>query len=382
MDEDMRAKIEEKLNRDSYSVYLTLGAMIMACQLSMIIVFAFRQGGPFLSPRRTAYFYSYLLLFSVTGIMIVLRVFAQRRGYARFGSCLSFIYLGCLCIWSTVITLYDQLGGNSLAVFTYITLTAAVFGMLKLWQSLLLFGGNFVLLNCLLPYFPTPTGADQTFNNLMNSFFITLFAVVIAVIFYRNRIQAEYRRLIIEKQYQEIDSMNRILAEEVMTDKLTGIYNRRYMDGQLAAMFKKVEKDGKVACMMIDIDHFKLYNDSYGHQCGDQCLIVFASLLTEMVRELDACVIRYGGEEFLLFFFGEAADLAMKKALEIQDAVRQGRYPGRRELEGHFTVSIGLYCSEVKDGMAMEEYINKADQALYEAKRSGRNRVVEYHLKK
>lgn len=379
MDEDMRAKIEEKLNRDSYSIYLILGVMIMVCQLAMIIVFLFRQGGPFLSPRRSAYFYSYILLFSATGLMIGLRVFAQRRGYMRFGSSLNFIYLACLCVWSTAITLYDQLGGNSLAVFTYMTLTAAVFGMLKLWQSLLLFGGNFVLLNCMLPYFPTPSGADQTFNNLTNSFFITLFAVVISVIFYRDRIQAEHKRLIIEQQYQEIENMNLILAEEVMTDKLTGTYNRRYMDEQLTAMLDRAKVSGSAACMMMDIDHFKRYNDTYGHQSGDQCLIAFSALLTEAVREMDACVIRYGGEEFLVFIFGETADLAMEKALEIQEAVRRGIYPKGAVLKGHFTVSIGLYCSGVHEDTAMEEYISKADQALYEAKRTGRNRVVEYH---
>lgn len=378
MDEDMRAKIEKKLNQDSYSIYLILGAVIMVCQLAMIIVFLFRKGGPFLSPRRSAYFYSYILLFSATGLMIGLRVFAQRRGYLRFGSSLNFIYLACLCIWSTAITLYDQLGGNSLAVFTYMTLTAAVFGMLKLWQSLLLFGGNFVLLNCMLPYFPTPSGADQTFNNLTNSFFITLFAVMISVIFYRNRILAEHKRLIIEQQYREIESMNQILSEEVMTDKLTGVYNRRYMDEQLAAMMCRAEESGSAACMMIDIDHFKRYNDTYGHQSGDQCLIAFSALLTEAVREMDASVIRYGGEEFLIFIFGETADVAMRKALEIQDAVRQSRYPGDTELKGHITVSIGLYCGSAQDDTAMKEYISKADQALYNAKRTGRNRVVEY----
>ena len=378
MDEDMRAKIEKKLNQDSYSIYLILGAVIMVCQLAMIIVFLFRKGGPFLSPRRSAYFYSYILLFSATGLMIGLRVFAQRRGYLRFGSSLNFIYLACLCIWSTAITLYDQLGGNSLAVFTYMTLTAAVFGMLKLWQSLLLFGGNFVLLNCMLPYFPTPSGADQTFNNLTNSFFITLFAVMISVIFYRNRILAEHKRLIIEQQYREIESMNQILSEEVMTDKLTGVYNRRYMDEQLAAMMCRAEESGSAACMMIDIDHFKRYNDTYGHQSGDQCLIAFSALLTEAVREMDASVIRYGGEEFLIFIFGETADVAMRKALEIQDAVRQSRYPGDTGLKGHITVSIGLYCGSAQDDTAMKEYISKADQALYNAKRTGRNRVVEY----
>lgn len=378
MDEDMRAKIEKKLNQDSYSIYLILGAVIMVCQLAMIIVFLFRKGGPFLSPRRSAYFYSYILLFSATGLMIGLRVFAQRRGYLRFGSSLNFIYLACLCIWSTAITLYDQLGGNSLAVFTYMTLTAAVFGMLKLWQSLLLFGGNFVLLNCMLPYFPTPSGADQTFNNLTNSFFITLFAVMISVIFYRNRILAEHKRLIIEQQYREIESMNQILSEEVMTDKLTGVYNRRYMDEQLAAMMCRAEESGSAACMMIDIDHFKRYNDTYGHQSGDQCLIAFSALLTEAVREMDASVIRYGGEEFLIFIFGETADVAMRKALEIQDAVRQSRYPGDTGLKGHITVSIGLYCGSAQDDTAMKEYISNADQALYNAKRTGRNRVVEY----
>lgn len=284
-----------------------------------------------------------------------------------------------LCFWSTAVTLNDQLGGNGLNVFTYVMLSAAILTISKPWHNILIMGGNFLLLNYLLPYFPDPHGADQSFNNLMNSLFTTVLAIAISTIFYRNRIMKEYDQIIITEQYNQINDINAQLHQEVLTDKLTGLYNRRYLDDTVKNIFRKhQEEHHSAACMMIDIDFFKQYNDTYGHQAGDNCLAAISQLFTRDTQDNDACVIRYGGEEFLIFLFGDSSRDANAKAELIRSAVEQGMYHTAIVPKRDMTISIGLYQESPMKETDMEHFIFRADQALYEAKKNGRNCVVEY----
>ena len=379
LNDEYREEVERNIEAKNYRMYLVLGITIMVSQAMMMIAISIKGGGPFTSQRRTVYFYLYMALFLISLVMLILKMAGHRLvPHYRYSRRLNYIYLVILCLWSTGITLNDQLGGNGLDVFSYISLTAAVFGVLAPWMAILLFGSNFVLLNMLLPYFPDPSGADQTFNNLINSFFITLFAVIVGTIFYRSRILAEHDRLLIENQYKKIEEMNRKLTKEVLTDKLTGSYNRRYMDENLEMAFRKSRESGGVACLMLDIDFFKQYNDTYGHQRGDQCLVAIASMLRQETEKANAAVIRYGGEEFLVFLYGKDAFRAMELATRLKESVEKGRYPDDIVMEGHVTISIGVYRECPVTGSSTEQFIFRADQALYKAKRDGRNCIVEY----
>lgn len=382
LDDEYREEVERNIEEKNYRNYLIMGIFIMISQAMMMVAISLKGGGPFTSHRRTVYFCLYAALFLVTAIMLSLKLTGHRmRVHYRYSRRMNYIYLVLLCLWSTGITLNDQLGGNGLDVFSYISLTAAVFGVMTPWMSILLFGSNFVLLNALLPYFPDPSGADQTFNNLINSFYITLFAVIVGTIFYRNRILAEHDRLLIENQYRKIEEMNRKLTKEVLTDKLTGVYNRRYMDENLETAFRKSRESGGVACLMLDIDFFKQYNDTYGHPRGDQCLVAIASLLRRETENANAAVIRYGGEEFLVFLYGNDASKAMELATRLRESVEKGQYPKEGDMEGHVTISIGVYRECPVTSSSTEQFIFRADQALYKAKTSGRNCIMEYQVK-
>ena len=116
------------------------------------------------------------------------------------------------------------------------------------------------LLNDLLPYFPDPYGADQSFNNMTNSFFITVLCIGISIILYRNRVWSEYARIIIGEQYQKIAEINQKLNQQVIRDRLTGLFNRSYLETSLREQFQSVqEKHGNIACMMIDIDSINYF---------------------------------------------------------------------------------------------------------------------------
>ncbi|MNK70503.1 Response regulator PleD [compost metagenome] len=159
-----------------------------------------------------------------------------------------------------------------------------------------------------------------------------------------------------------------------ITDGLTGVYNRRYFQRQLEAEFRRAPRFGySVALMLIDIDHFKRFNDTHGHLLGDQVLRSVGQILRESTRETDV-VARYGGEEFAVIL----PETTCEQALEVAKRVRKNlaRHPfwGRGQTPVKVTASIGIaarLASEIKP----EELIDLADAALYEAKHGGRDRV-------
>ncbi|HZZ35652.1 MAG TPA: diguanylate cyclase, partial [Caulobacteraceae bacterium] len=164
--------------------------------------------------------------------------------------------------------------------------------------------------------------------------------------------------------------------ELAVTDQLTGLHNRRYMTGQLDALMRRACAGGEpVSLLMIDIDHFKRVNDSFGHDVGDEVLSEFAIRLASNVRAIDLPV-RHGGEEFVVVM----PDTEMEDARRIAERIRL-HVAGApfRVMRGEellsVTISIGVASSAgADDGPAA--LLKRADEAMYEAKASGRNRVV------
>lgn len=165
------------------------------------------------------------------------------------------------------------------------------------------------------------------------------------------------------------------LQHHSVTDGLTGLYNHRYFQGCLAELDAK-ENNQPYCLLMLDVDYFKNYNDNFGHIKGDDILRQLADVISKNVRDLDI-VARYGGEEFAIIL----RKCNRKKAFSIAERIRKGvakyQFPGR-ELQpgGQLTVSIGLaaFSKDLDKG----QLLNLADQALYMAKKKGRNRVESY----
>ncbi len=163
-----------------------------------------------------------------------------------------------------------------------------------------------------------------------------------------------------------------------VTDELTHIYNRRHFQNMLQMEWRRAKRFSRnISLLMVDVDHFKEYNDSHGHLEGDQVLKQIAQILSEHVREVDT-VARYGGEEFSVILTHTAAEDAMGVARKLCKLVEE--YPFRDEskkIDTPVTVSIGV-ATYPEDAVNMEELINHADIALYRAKNQGRNRVIDY----
>ncbi|MCI5801505.1 MAG: GGDEF domain-containing protein, partial [Oscillospiraceae bacterium] len=179
----------------------------------------------------------------------------------------------------------------------------------------------------------------------------------------------------IQRQYEEIMEMNRQLSQMVMTDPLTGLHNRRWLEEALRPQLEKdmVFSDG-ITGMMLDIDYFKEYNDCYGHIAGDRCLTELAAVLSAAAERSELQLVRYGGEEF--FLCGECGGKApLSAAEEVREAVEEHGFLRKDRPEGRLTVSIGVYCSEPGRKVRLEELVSRADAALYQAKKCGRNRA-------
>lgn len=172
-----------------------------------------------------------------------------------------------------------------------------------------------------------------------------------------------------------LDHLLRLLADRAEVDGLTGLNNRASFDKRWEAEINEHHRYGHpVSLAILDLDHFKRINDTYGHPAGDEVLVEFAKIILAAVRSTDvAC--RFGGEEFVIIMPHTAAGDAVAVAERIRTAIESHRFP--RHPEHQVTVSIGLTGSQGSIvNLPPEAWVEQADQALYQAKQSGRNRVV------
>jgi len=171
----------------------------------------------------------------------------------------------------------------------------------------------------------------------------------------------------------EVEKLEEKLREQALRDPLTDLYNRRYITETMSRdILRAGREDAPLSVIISDIDHFKVINDTYGHQVGDLFLIEVAQLFRHHTRGSDS-VCRYGGEEFLFVLPGASADAARKRAEEIRlQIARLAILHEEKTLT--ITMSFGVAAFPVHGGKC-EEIIMKADQALYDAKRMGRNLV-------
>lgn len=176
---------------------------------------------------------------------------------------------------------------------------------------------------------------------------------------------------------QDITDKKRI--EEIsITDGLTKIYNRRHFDTLFPRVLKIAQRyDYLIAFVILDIDYFKQYNDTYGHKKGDDVLIALAQSIKSSLHRGDDYCFRLGGEEFAIIFHADST----QKAREFADVIRQNIEALKIEHSGnkvspYVTASLGLVCKKARDIKDQDEIYQQSDKLLYEAKAMGRNRVV------
>ncbi len=212
---------------------------------------------------------------------------------------------------------------------------------------------------------------EALFREWMRMFYAVVFLMALfstAAAYLISRLREEFfRRSKLDQQ----------LEEQARTDKLTNLLNRRALDDALQEAWHKCQRNesARFALLFADVDFFKLYNDTYGHKAGDYALVAVSRCIKAAVSRHCDRAGRYGGEEFVVLLDEADAEGAVHVAKLIIAALQAQKIPHERSPFGRLTISIGAACLERGIHRSIEEVVKAADQALYQAKREGRNRV-------
>jgi diguanylate cyclase (GGDEF)-like protein len=243
--------------------------------------------------------------------------------------------------------------------FLYMYLVMSFYGHKQgLWISLTFL----TTLCCLLFYFTNSTVSMMEFVRFVMVSGFTLFFAYLA-------------EMLISRTLEKLITAKSMLEQLTKTDALTGLFNRRHFDEVLPLQMSIANRSHELlALVIIDIDHFKNYNDTFGHPAGDVALVALANLLKVQMKRGNDAVFRLGGEEFALLYQAKDETRAFKLIEDIRVAVENlDQYC---DIEKQITISAGLLLIDANQGITVEAAYELADQSLYQAKNSGRNKVV------
>jgi diguanylate cyclase (GGDEF)-like protein len=254
-------------------------------------------------------------------------------------------------------------------ITVYLFTTVSVAAMVYLRPTVMIPAYFFVhiLFIALVPVFQLqPTDNAGKF---LNSTVIMVLSVCINIGHYHNRVQDYKNQMLIQQ-------MNEQLRNLAITDSLSGLYNRRYLDTTLREWWEACRKNNvPLSVTMLDIDDFKAYNDQYGHDMGDHCIEQVAEVMVAAVEKAGGVCCRYGGEEFIILLSGVSAGEAMQISGGICKTLYARNLPHQKARLSRVTISAGVCCDVPTEELPPEEYLKHADRALYAAKRAGKNRA-------
>lgn len=318
--------------------------------------------------RVVAYLFLHIaiLLAAFFGILLSNAILKQPRisikkrvGFTQISAILAWTMLAC----AVFINYLDQQIMQSITVYTTTVLLISV--LLSVQPPL----NIYVFLSChilfIFSMLHNPYTGESAIPNIINGTFTAAAAVIISTTFFHNFYERTYNTIMLREANKKLEFLS-------TRDTLTGLYNRRFFYDYMSHNVLYLERY-KIPCSLIilDLDDFKLVNDSYGHSFGDTVLVAFAQLLINQSRESDL-VIRWGGEEFVMVLFKTDAETALHFVNKLLTVQEQTPF----EVAGktiHITASAGIVNVKGVDEQALDEAFMEADTALYQAKHAGKN---------
>ena len=259
-------------------------------------------------------------------------------------------------------------------VYIAVIYAVAVIYVFHYWQSFFLYLTLSLAVIFLMPEFHPEIKSERYIADICSNGII---AFMIAVIHYRNflkefknKTEIEAKNRDLTEKNRQIEIINAELEELSVKDSLTGLFNRRKLDEVLRAVFKKAARyKQNFSIILMDIDHFKSINDSYGHDVGDLVLRKIARIIVSNIRDVDTCG-RWGGEEFLIICPEIDNVDAYSSAERLRKIITSYRFQKIHSVTSSFGIASYNECNDLKI------LLKTADERLYEAKTNGRNRVV------
>lgn len=355
---EQKVKYRDRVMKNDHNVYRALLIVIMILQAIMLSTsFISRPTG---SEGHVAICYRavYALLFTACFICYFLMryFFKKGRTFAYFLTVT--MAMLSIMLWGVCISLLDSLDHTDLTYFVITIIACSSFICLEPWVSAatsLLSAIIFDVLFAALPSIPSIPG----FGFFMGTATAIGAGLIGATFNFFRRINA------IKLEF-EVSELNGSLHKQAYVDDLTQVHNRRYLTNHIDDELRYGTPGAGI--MMIDLDHFKNVNDTWGHQVGDSCLSMLGKKLNKLMESHKGYVLRYGGEEFLVYFEVTTEDELLKSAEELRKTIEKSSItvPGGNKI--HYTISVGLALA--KDDISYNDLINEADKALYRAKKT------------
>lgn len=285
-------------------------------------------------------------------------------------------------IKSAVLVEFGQLPVPSIGSFLIAAFAFGAFLYLNLRIVLFAYVPSWVIL--VVTFAWTQPNVALAVEDVINVTFMTVLAVVLSQVSYSTRIKEFLHLRLIQLQGRQLEQINAQLAESngrlrrlSFVDSMTGVPNRRYFDKYLDREWARAKRErSSIALVMLDIDRFKEFNDEYGHQAGDNCLVQVANCIRQSLQRPTDQVARYGGDEFVAVLPDTDLEGARKVAERIGRAVVGLGIPIAKSPYGCLTVSLGTACWYPTSVEKAQSLVASADEALYRAKMAGRNCLV------
>lgn len=333
--------------------------MLPLMPIAIILVYLFNDEG---SVRRQ----NYPPLITVLAVGLGAAYLLNRAGRYRPAALLA-VACAVVAPWGSLIVDPLVRAGDSVPL-TYVAVSVLLCSILLSARTTAVVAGVQIVGLCLLPVLVPETAGINWPSFIILMLFVSVLSIVANVV---RRKDAEQ----IDRQTGQLTERHAQLREQSVRDPLTGLFNRRHLEEMLEQeAHRAARQQSPLGVIMLDIDRFKLFNDTHGHAAGDELLREVGRMLRGQLRETDvAC--RFGGEEFVLLLPGASVEVLQRRAERIRSAAEQLRVTFDGRILDGITLSIGI-AEFPSHGATGEAVLRAGDAALYQAKREGRDRVA------
>lgn len=383
--EKYKGEFDTYIDKINLNIGKTMAKLFVIMESMLLIFFLTLRKGDFFRPPNICYEGMYFLMILVmTAYQAKIKKF--RNNIAEYRTSINIAMISgtsFILLWCAVISILDQSTNGQIIVYVVAIISLAVFPFFKPFTLLLMYLITHSMFIFFMAYLQD--SKEILFGNIMNSTLFLIVAWTISRTRYINQIKIFNNGNIIRQKNDELKRLNRELEEANLkleklsqTDGLTGIYNRYVFDRKMNLEWDRCKRSFMpLSLIMIDVDFFKLFNDKYGHQAGDECIKQVAMVLSSLARRSSDVVARYGGEEFAIILpsvnSDNAQELAELMRLGVENLNIRHEYSS---ISDNLTISLGV-CTLIPSGKSSpHEFIRTADKALYEAKQRNRNNVV------